>query len=167
MPTSKTIILKGENRLRIGFSFGAASYYRETSSFCPMGHICLCLKSDETIYSEAYVVFYNQTQAPDGSIVCYDGEYESADPYEEVFLVQLDRLPAEIKELVFAVNLVAAEYSNHIVNLEAGAINAHYDLPNKSKGKPQNMTRVLVRIHKEIEWILDVCEDFIDIDTLI
>lgn len=167
MPTSKTIILKGENSLKIGFSFGAASYYRETSSFHPMGHICLCLKSDGTIYSEEYVVFYNQTHAPDESIVCYDGEFESADPYEEVFLIQLDLLPAGIKELVFVAKMFAPEFSNHIVKLETETINAQYDLPNLSKEKEKNMSHVLVRIHRETEWVLDVCEDFIDIDTLI
>ena len=167
MSTSKTIVIKDSKRLKIGFSFGAALYYRETSKFCSLGHICLCLKPDGALFSDEYVVFYNQTCSPNGAITYFDGEYESADPYEEVFLIQLDCLPEEIKELVFVVKMFAPEFSNHIVNVEAGEINAHYDLPNKSRGKKDNMTRVLVRIHKETEWVMDVCEDFVDIDTLI
>ena len=65
------------------------------------------------------------------------------------------------------VKMFAPEFSNHIVKLEAETINAQYNLPNLSKEKEKNMSRVLVRIHRETEWVLDVCEDFIDIDTLI
>lgn len=166
MSTRKTVIIKDSKRLKIGFSFGAASYYREMSSFCPLGHICWCLNPDGTLLSEKYVVFWHQTSSPDGAITYYD-EYESADPYEEVFLIQLDLLPAGIKELVFVVKMFAPKFSNHIVKLEAETINAQYNLPNLSKEKEKNMSRVLVRIHRETEWVLDVCEDFIDIDTLI
>ena len=129
MSTRKTVIIKDSKRLKIGFSFGAASYYREMSSFCPLGHICWCLNPDGTLLSEKYVVFWNQTSSPDGAITYYD-EYESADPYEEVFLIQLDLLPAGIKELVFVVKMFAPEFSNHIVKLEAETINAQYNLPN-------------------------------------
>lgn len=166
MSTRKTVIIKDSKRLKIEFSFGTASYYRETSSFCPLGHICWCLNPDGTLFSEKYVVFWNQTSSPDGAITYYD-EYESADPYEEIFLIQLDLLPAGIKEFVFVVKMFAPEFSNHIVKLEAETINAQYNLPNLSKEKAKNMSRVLVRIHRETEWVLDVCEDFIDIDTLI
>ena len=109
MSTRKTVIIKDSKRLKI-----AASYYRETSSFCPLGHICWCLNPDGTLLSEKYVVFWNQTSSPDGAITYYD-EYESADPYEEVFLVQLDLLPAGIKELVFVVKMFALEFSNHMI----------------------------------------------------
>lgn len=153
--------------MKIGFSFGAAGYYHETSSFTPMGHICWCLKPDGTLFSDKFVIFYNQTVSPNEAISYFDdGKLGGNDPYEEVFLIQMDMLPAEVKELVFTVKFFAPEYSSHIVNVEAGTMYAHFDLTNKSRGK-EDALRVLARLHKESEWILDICEEFREIDDLL
>ena len=95
--------------IKIGFSFGAAEYYRETSSFCPFGHICLCLKSDGTLFSEKYVTFWDQNSTPDGAITYSEDEGEN--PYEEVFSIGLNRLPTEISELMFVVKSFCMTYS--------------------------------------------------------
>lgn len=149
--------------IKIGFSFGAAEYYRETSSFCPFGHICVCLKSDGTLFSEEYVTFWNQSSTPDGAITY--SEDESDNPYEEVFSIGLNHLPSEISELMFVVKSFRHEFSNHMVRLRFGATQKQYDLPNKNK---EIFTeRVLIRLRRNNGWTAEVCEEFCDIDYLL
>ena len=149
--------------IKIGFSFGAAEYYRETSSFCPFGHICLCLKSDGTLFSEKYVTFWDQNSTPDGAITYSEDEGEN--PYEEVFSIGLNRLPTEISELMFVVKSFRHEFSNHVLRLCFGATQKQYDLPNKNK---EIFTeRVLIRLRRNSGWIAEVCEEFCDIESLL
>lgn len=150
--------------IKIGFSFGAAEYYRETSSFCPFGHMCLCLKSDGMLLSKEYVAFWNQTSTPDGTILY--SEDEGDNPYEEVFSIELNRLPAEISELMFVVVSFRHEFSNHVVRLTSGATQKQYDLPNKNGTKEPNTERVLFRLRRKNGWIAEVCEEFCDIESL-
>ncbi len=150
--------------IKIGFSFGAAEYYRETSSFWPFGHICLCLKSDATLFSEEYVIFWDQISSPDGTIMY--SEDEGDNPYEEIFSIDLNRLPTEISELMFVVKSFRHEFSNHVVRFSSGAIYKQYNLPNKNGTKEPNTERVLIRLRRINGWIIEVCEDFYDIDSL-
>jgi len=152
--------------IKIGFSFGAAEYYRKNANFCPFGHICLCLKSDGKLFSEEYIAFYNQTSTPDGAITYSDGEDEGNDPYEEVFSIDLNRLPAEINELMFVVKDFLPEFSNHVVKFSSEAIQKQYDLPNKNKTKEPNTDRVLIRLCRNSGWVVKVCEEFCDIGSL-
>lgn len=162
-PVGSITELSNVENIKIGFSFGAAEYYRETSSFCPFGHICLCLKSDGTLFSEEYVIFWDQNSTPDGAITYSEDEGEN--PYEEVFSIGLNRLPAEISELMFVVKSFRHEFSNHVLRLCFGATQKQCDLPNKNK---EIFTeRVLIRLRRNNGWLAEVCEEFCDIESLL
>lgn len=162
---STTVELGDTKRLRIGFSFGSATYYHETSSFSPMGHICFGLKQDGELFSEEYVVFYNHTSTPDKEIVYVDGD--SLNPYEERFIIDLRCIPDEVSELMFVMIQIMPEFSDHIVKLHAESLITRYALPNKNEAKEKNVERVLVRLRRNNGWIADICEEFCDIESLI
>ncbi len=160
-----TNALRKAKHVKIGFSFGAASYYRETSSFSPFGHICFCLKSNNTLFSEEYIAFYNQDSVPDDVITYTDGN--SDNPYEELFVVQLDRLPTEIEALLFVSIMHLPEYSDHIVRIEMNDTIYKFYLRNLNGIKPQDKHRVILRIRRNDGWVAEFCEEFCDTVALL
>lgn len=64
---------------------------------CAADFTCFGVNEAGKLADEAHFIFYNQTEAPDGSIVMRSGE-------ETVFAIALDQLPAHICKLVVALS---------------------------------------------------------------
>lgn len=161
--TTSILDLGNADRITIGFSFGAADDYLEAGRFIPLGHICICLTSEGTLFSDQYCVFWNQHETPDGSISYTDWLGDNA--YEEIFSIDFSRLPAGINELMFVVKFYYPEFSSHLVKLKSGDLTIQSEFRNIN-GKMQNKERVLVKIQKENGWFAKMCEEFCDVEAL-
>ena len=98
------------------------------------------LKSDSKVRSDADFIFYNQLKSQDGSVEhTGDNLTGSGEGDDEVLLVSLDKVPADVQKIVFTVTIHDAEQRRQsfgqvqnafirLVNAETNVEVARYDL---------------------------------------
>lgn len=165
MEITSDIIKRLKGTLHVCITFSDAEVYRETSSFMPYSYFCLGLDKNGDMVSEEYSVGPNWPRSKNGEMLFLE---EDLSPYEDQFIINLDKIPTEIQELLFIVVRHLNEKSDHLVTVSTmGRTLFNQRFPNLFCDVSDIRSCKLFSIKYSDGWMLERINRLLDIEELI